>query len=258
MAETDQSAIACADSLAALVKLGAYLDDALWSARTECPAWTVGDIYAHVVGVEQWLAEGAPAFTEPTQEFIDSHVTARRGRARQEVLHELGALLSIRRDQLTDLPELIFAPFLRRLVPAELALSLRAFDLYTHEQDVRRAIGRPGHLGGHGGEVVRNLLLLSLPKAVAKGAGAPAASTFRITALGEASFDAAVHVDGAGRGSLTWPWQPGHATTTHVTLSWEAFARLGAGRGARTDHEILITGDPDLAERVLSHLNVAP
>ena len=258
MAESEHVAAACVEGLSSLVRLGVSLDDGQWAAPTDCPEWTVGDIFAHIAGIERWLVAGGEPFTVSLQEWIDEPVRSRRDRPRQEVLDELRALMAARDEQLTHLPEEAFAPALGRIVPTELALSLRAFDLFTHEHDVRQAIGRPGWMGGASAEIVRNLLLLSLPKTVVKGAGAEPGSTFRFTIIGEMPLDAAVHVDREGRASLNSPWTPGQPTTAHATMSWEAFARLGAGRGSRNDHEILITGDHALAERVLTHLNVAP
>ncbi|MBB5871034.1 uncharacterized protein (TIGR03083 family) [Allocatelliglobosispora scoriae] len=258
MAEPDYVAAVCTEGLRSLVKLGARLDDEHWAAATDCPQWSVGDIFAHIVGIEQWREAGGIPFTGPLQEWIDAPVEARRGRPRQEVLDELSALVAARDEQCAALPVEAFAPAMGRMVPTEFALSLRVFDLFTHEHDIRGAIGRPGSMGGRSAEIVRNLLLQSLPKTVVKDAGAEPGSGIRFTVIGDVPLDAAVHVAADGRGSLSAPWRPGPPTTAHATMSWQAFARLGAGRGSRADHEILITGDGALAERVIAHLNVAP
>lgn len=93
------AAAAYGESLQALLTLGEELAEADWPAPTQCPQWTVADIYAHIIGPERWLADGAPAYTEATQEFIDSHVAERRGTPPAALLAELRDLLVVRREQ---------------------------------------------------------------------------------------------------------------------------------------------------------------
>lgn len=257
MAEFDHPAV-CLDSLAALVKLGASIDDVQWSSPTDCPRWTVGDIYAHISGLEKWITEGAVEFTEPTQDWIDGHVAASKGRPRQELLDELDELISISRVMLPHLPDMVFSPILRAVVPRQITFGLRVLDLFTHEHDIRLAIGRPGYMGGPAGEITRRLLVNSLPRMVAKGIDAPPGAAIRITAFGDAAFDAAVRVGEDGRGTVIWPWDDRQPTTAHITLGWDAFARLATGRGSRADHDIVRTGDVALADRLISRFNVAP
>src|SRR5690606_28742856 len=93
MRPIDRYAAALRHTLRASLALGAELTDAQWRAPTECPLWTVGDIYAHLVGGELGAAEGFPAPTGPFQEWVDGSVLKRRGRPRHEVLAELAALV---------------------------------------------------------------------------------------------------------------------------------------------------------------------
>ena len=46
------------------------LDDTEWSYATSCPGWTVGDIVAHVAGVDRDLAGDAPPTDEPDWEAL--------------------------------------------------------------------------------------------------------------------------------------------------------------------------------------------
>lgn len=239
--------------------LGRRMTDAEWAAPTECPLWTVGDIYRHLVGGERWMAEGHPLPTAPFQEWVDGPVLERRGRPRDGVLAELSALYDKREAQLSELPD----PDAPATYPwgepttVEELLATRVLDCWTHEQDIRRAIGRPGNLGSPGARVTRDQLLRLLPRIVARRGGAAPESTVRLTVLGDVGFDVAVAVDDARRGRLM-PLSVAGQASTHVTIGWESYARLSAGRGDRADHRFWVTGDRPLGERILAELAVTP
>jgi uncharacterized protein (TIGR03083 family) len=252
------AAAAYGDSLQALLALGENLDEADWPRSTQCPLWTVADIYAHILGPEQWAAEGAPAYTESTQEFIDSHVAQRRGTPPAALLAELRDLLVVRLKQLSEAEKqpTVFIPLLHKVGPHEVGLRYRVFDLWTHEQDIRAAVGRPGGLDSAGARIAQELLMLSLPRAVAKVAAVPAGTTVRLTVTGELPFDVAIQVDDAGRGTVT---APGPGADLRLTMPWSAYARLGAGRGTPAEYAVEVAGPAAaLADRVLPALNVAP
>jgi uncharacterized protein (TIGR03083 family) len=252
-----EAAIAYGRSLQSLLTLAEQLDEADWAAPTQCPLWSVADIYAHIIGPEVWFAGGAPAYDVTTQQFIDSHVAERRGRRPAELVAELRDVLVVRRKQLdeADKQPTVFIPRLRAYGPHELGLRMRLFDLWTHEQDVRVAVSRPGGLDTDSARLAQDLLIQSLPRSIAKVAAAPPGSRVRITILGEQPADVAVAVDDAGRGALIpAPDDAG----LHLTMAWETFGRLCAGRGAVSDYDVDISGDPGLAQRVLTALNIAP
>ena len=50
-------------------------------------------------------------------------------------------------------------------------LRTRILDIWTHEQDIRQALGRPGNLDSGGAAVFMDLLFASLPRLVARNAG---------------------------------------------------------------------------------------
>lgn len=260
MSAHDRAAAACRHSLHALVKIGDQLTDEQWAAPTDCPGWTVGDVYAHVVSLEQWMADGGAAPDGPPQQLIDSGVDQWRGVPRASVLAALHALVPVRERQLTDELRAADAPgwwvWANTAVPFAVQLSARAFDLWVHEQDVRRALRRPGNLGSAGAQVARDLVLQALPRIVAKKAGAAPGATVRLTTLGELPQDFAVHVDEHGRASVV-PSDT-HRSTAHATLSWEAYSLLAAGRSVRDRQQVWLTGDTALAGRVLDQLNIAP
>jgi uncharacterized protein (TIGR03083 family) len=107
----------------------ADLDEAdLETIVPPCPAWTVHDVVAHVVGIPVALAAGDyPA--GDVQAWIDKLVDARRGRRTGDVLAEWDASAGGIDALLTG-----FGDGAGRMV----------FDVVAHEHDIRLATGRPG------------------------------------------------------------------------------------------------------------------
>jgi uncharacterized protein (TIGR03083 family) len=233
------------------------LGDAEWAAPTECPLWSVGDIYAHLAGGEEWVAAGYPRATDEFQDWVDAGVLARRGRPRTDVLRELRqaytashALIGVTEPEAPAIYPWGVPTTFARLIET------RAFDCWTHEQDIRRAVGRPGNLGSPGAHLTARVLAGALPRVVARGAGAPPGTTVRLVTTGEVALDLMVAVDPRGRAGSVPPG--GDEPTGWLRLPWEVYARLSAGRGSAADHEIELGGDRELAGRVLSALSVTP
>src|SRR5665811_2248036 len=148
---------------------------------TECPGWTVHDQISHVVGVESWL-EGHkdPRVDLPHYEHIRNDlgkkveyaVEVRRGRTGAEVLAELEDLLAQRlqtlRDPMLTDTSIIAGPF--GPDQAATVMLLRTFDVWTHEQDIRSALGRPGNLDSPAAAVCVSSIMHQLPKLIAKSA----------------------------------------------------------------------------------------
>lgn len=84
----------------------------------------------------------------------------------------------------------------------ELALRMRAFDVWVHEQDLRWALGKPGNLDSPGAYVARDILLHTLPRVVAKDAGAPPNSAVVFDIHGPVEFLRTVRVDADGHGTV--------------------------------------------------------
>ena len=98
------------------------------------------------------------------------------------MLAELEALVALRLDTLRNGDEAYFAQ--ERMTPTGPGtmldfLSIRILDCWVHEQDIRRAVGRPGHLAGGPAEHTTDRLLRTLPIVVGKRAAAPEGSTSR-------------------------------------------------------------------------------
>ncbi|MFF9346765.1 maleylpyruvate isomerase family mycothiol-dependent enzyme [Streptomyces sp. NPDC014734] len=258
-------------SIESIVELVKPLAEAEWNRRTPCPAWSVRDIVSHIIGMEcEQLGDPRPIHTLPRDlyhmqndlaRYMEMQVDVRRHHTSPEMLAELEYTIIRRARQLRnenrDPQTLIRAP-LGAEQTLEVALRMRAFDIWVHEQDLRAALGRPGNLDSPGATIVRDVLLDELPKVVAKDAGAPAHSAVVIDVNGPVEFLRTVRVDAEGRGSVDGSPSLGPAVT--LAMDWETYARLACGRvraGAVADR-VKVEGDPDLAEAILRNFAVTP
>ena len=248
-----------------------------WSAPTECPGWSCGDIVRHLSWIENFLAGRPAPEHEPdwaalphvTSDFgrmTETGVDARRGVAQQEACDELDGLIDVRLHQLmaiepldllTEVPGLFGRP-----VPLQRLLRIRVFDTWTHEQDIRRATGLPANLATPGAQVSALQMVTSLPFILARNIEAPTGTTLRATVTGEIAFERCAAVDDEGRGLELDPLAAPDDTTIAITTDWETYARLSAGRLDVAAPDVLaritLTGDATLAARIPESLAITP
>jgi uncharacterized protein (TIGR03083 family) len=259
MSDLDRIVAAWDQTMQACVALGEPLTEARWLRPTECPEWTVKDIYAHLVGGEVWMSQGHPPPAQGLARIADEPVRERRDHPGPQVLAELRDVLALRRRQLADTPPDPDAPTMTAyLQPVTVGIlyRMRAFDGWVHEQDIRRALREPGNLDTPAARISRSIFLAGLPRAVAKLAGAPPGASVRFAVTGPIAFDQTISVDGHGRAHLA-P-EPVAEPTVRLSTDWETFSRLAAGRIAGDSAAAEITGDAALGARVLANLAVTP
>jgi len=269
---------AFAHTAQAVIDLGHSVTDAELRLPTECPGWTVQDQIAHVVGVEAFL-EGhrephieLPAYPHIKNELgkrVEYAVEARRGRSRDAVVAELEHVLAQRLSTLRSpgLTESSIIPGPFGPDAAATVAMIRALDVWTHEQDIRTAIGRPGNLDSPAAAVFTDAVLTELPKLVAKHAGIEPGRPVIIDVTGPVLARAGVRVEinGSGRprghamfgGEHQLPRETHAHTggpTTTITLSTDAFTRRAAGRRSVAETAYSVVGDESIARRVLQAL----
>ncbi len=98
-------------------------------AVPHCPAWTVRDLVAHMVGIPEDILAGRMEGVT-TDAWTHAQVERHRG----ESLHELASSFESSREQFDSVLPMIPAPTNSQLV----------MDAVTHEHDLRHALGRPG------------------------------------------------------------------------------------------------------------------
>jgi uncharacterized protein (TIGR03083 family) len=244
------------------------LTDEQWSLATECPGWTVQDQLSHIVGPEAVFlgrpqptgeAIKRPYIRNPIGSANEALVDYRRAWSGPQVLAEFRDVTSERLAALRamddeDLDEESWTPSgpgrYRDL------LAIRVLDAWVHEQDIRAALGRPGHLEGPVPEHVLGRCFLAMPYVVGKKAAAPEDSTVLFRISGPTTGSLAIEVTG-GRARVSEE-EPEVPTVT-VEADFVTFTRVSNGRvaprRALEDGAIKVTGEPLLGAAVVEKLN---
>lgn len=235
-----------------------------WDRPTDLPGWTVRDNVAHMIGTERMLAgDAAPEapssvgdhVRNPIGEANEAWVAHYRQRSGAEVLDEFRAVTARRLEQLRAMtPEEWAREGFTPEGPGPYAkfMAIRVFDCWEHEQDIRRALGRPGHLEGDIAEAAVDKVAAAAGYVVGKRAGAPEGSTVVFEVRGPVERVVPVQVvEGRARVLDEAPADP----TVRLVLDTEAYNALGCGRwsGQRALDEgrATIEGDDELGRRVL-------
>jgi len=239
------------------------LPDGQWGLPTGCPGWTVKDHLSHLVDYEaRALGRPGPGHEPGPLPHVRNEmgqaneigVDARRPWPGPRVLAEFREVTAERLARLRALtgPDLA-APVTTPAGPGTMAdlLTLRVMDSWMHEQDIRRATGRPGHVDGPAATEAVGYFTRFLPYVVGKRAAAPDGSkvVFRIGG----QDPVAVQVAG-GRGSLA---ADAGGATASLVLPVTTFAALAGGR-SDAPGDARITGDEALGRRVLGSMGLMP
>jgi uncharacterized protein (TIGR03083 family) len=269
-------------TMRALLGLGQDCSDTDFDLPTECPGWTVKDQFSHIVGVERWmLGERDPEHELPELEHVrgdfarrvEVAVDVRRSVDPRKVVAELGDVLDARLGWLRapgrSAEEMVASP-LGGEAPLRTVLALRTFDIWTHEQDVRRAMGGPGDLGSPAAAVAVSWIARSLPRVVARGARVAPGQSVAFEVTGPVAFSQTVSVQsgddgkpvgvvvsGSGGGASGGADEVPDAVA-RLTMGTEAFMRRACGRWSVSDTPVRIEGDEEIARRVLDAMAVTP
>jgi uncharacterized protein (TIGR03083 family) len=249
--------------------VGDGLSESEWKAPTEVPGWSVQDNLSHIVGMEARLlgrdepAHDVPADLPHVRNEVGAGnevaVDARRARSGAEVLAEFRDVTGERLAQLRAAgPDDFGAESWTPVGPGTVRdlLPFRIFDSWVHEQDMRRAVGREGHLDGPVAEAALERTIGAVPFVVGKKAAAPDGSTVVVELSGPLARSFGVGVEG-GRARLLddVPASP----TTRIVTDSPTFERLGTGRvdpaTALRDGRVTVEGDDALGQKVVTNLN---
>lgn len=246
------------------LELASTLGERDWDLPTECPGWTVKDQFSHLAGVEMaLLGDPVPDVEVPEFEhvrndfgqFMEVAVHARRPLSGPDVAAQLAGALERRLAELPGLdPERVVRCPDGRDGSYTRFMTFRAMDCWTHEQDVRRAVGRPGNLDAPAARCFWELTSPGLPRVVAKKAGAEPGRSVAFRISGPPDFHVAVRVDDDHRGRLAEP----EKATAELSMDWETYVRLTAGRCTPEAVTVRVDGDRELASRVLAGMAMTP
>jgi len=233
-----------------------------WDKPTDCPGWTVREVVAHLAAIESELAGGpgpegvsnertvSPAYTQPG-------VEARSGRTPEQLVDEFEAAVATRlaalRDGALDRP--VSAPG-RLAWDWDTLLRNRVIDLWVHEQDIRRAVRRPGGLDSPGARVTTTAFAMGMPYVLGKRV-APLPGTIVVWEVRDpVAITLAARVGDDGRAVPVDP--PPADADAWLHMDTETFALLCAGRRDAAAVDVSVRGDEALAQRVLAAMPLTP
>lgn len=251
-----------------IAELCSNLTEPEWKTPTDCPGWSVQDQLSHLAGSESWLLGRQTPDHTPTDL---SHVKNEGGKRNemvvdwrrswpgakvleefQEVTSErLGVLRAMSTDDFAAETQTPIGPGTVRDL-----IQIRIFDAWVHEQDIRRALKRPGDLDGPIAEHSMGRCVLALPFVVGKKAQAADGTIAVFDVTGAAGRTLALGVEGKRAKLLdSAPATP----TVRLTMDVETFACLGCGRWDPSKTleagKVGIDGDRALGEAIVAHMS---
>ena len=254
---------------AQLTDLCAGLGPAEWAQPTECPGWSVQDQLAHLIGTESMLAgrprpDGAeetanlPHVHNPIGAANEAWVISMRPLAPAEVLARWREVAAERVAQLRSAPPQRYdelGPSPVGQVPYREFMNVRVMDCWSHEQDIRRAVGKPGHRSGPIVEHSLDRLVSGMPFVVGKKAGVPDGTSVVFELGGEAPRTIAVSVaDGRAKVVDEVPT----TATVRLAMDVETWWCLCLGRWdgptVRAEGLVTVDGDTALGEKVVDSM----
>jgi uncharacterized protein (TIGR03083 family) len=251
-----------------IADLCASFSEKAWKTATDCPQWSVQDHLSHIVGTEsRLLGRQAPQHTPPDMQHVKNDigkfnevwVDFRRSWPGAQVLAEFQEVTGARLQVLRAMHEADFAQATQTPVgPGTVRdfMHIRIFDCWVHEQDMRRATGRPGHLSGPVVEHSVGRMVMAMPFVVGKKAQAPDGATVVFVITGPAGRTLPIGVAG-GRARVldTSPATP----TVQLTMDVETFTCLGCGRWLPGDalaaNKVHMAGDSAFGESIVRQMN---
>jgi len=250
--------------------LAAALDDRRAMLPTGCPGWTVRDHVAHIVDLESVLLgrpradhtvpDGLPYIRNKPGEFMEIGIDARRAMPLPDLLSEyrevtterLARLATLEDSQLDEMGPGFFGTGKRRSF-----LAIRVFDIWAHEQDMRRALGEPGGLGGVAASHSRERMLMGAGGEIQERMTPPAGTVVVFEVTGPGGAVRSIMFDGErGRSGMDVP----EAATTTLRLDLPTLTVLACGRSddpaARS--RVVVEGDQNFGRRALEDLAFTP
>ena len=271
--EKDSVVGALAAEWEAISDLCAGLTDAQWEAPTDCPGWSVQDNVSHITGTERMLLGDpapevdvgeAPHVRNDIGRMNELWIAERRPWAPSAVLEEFREVTAGRLAALEAMTQADFDA--ESWTPAGTDtygrfMRIRTLDCWVHEQDIRGAVGAPGHREGPVVDVVLDEFAAAVAFAAAKLGRAPDGARVLIDLTGPAARAWRVQIADR-RGRLVGAFDGDGDPTITIRTDAHTYTRLAGGRipGSEAIEQGLINlhGDTDAAERIVTNLGYMP
>ena len=254
--DRDTVLAALADEWDAIAELCAGLTDAQWAVDTDCPGWSVQDNLSHITGTERMLCGDPAPDVDPGESphvrneigrMNELWIAERRPWAPAAVLEEFREVTATRLSTLEPMTQADFDA--ESWTPAGndtygRFMRIRTMDCWVHEQDIRGAIGAPGHREGQVVEVVLDEFAFAVGFAVAKLGRAPDGARVLIDLTGPAARSWRVQIADR-RGRLVAAFEDVGEPTIIIGTDAHTYTRLVGGRigGAEAIEQGLVSVD---------------
>jgi uncharacterized protein (TIGR03083 family) len=241
-----------------------------WSQPTDLPGWDVRAVAAHLAHLESELAgnEQQPVevpelehVVSPMGHYTEMGPLARASWSTEQIIDELETSAATRAAALQADPPSDGTAAPPRTPGGigwnwETLLSNRVLDVWMHEQDIRRAVGRPGGFDSPAAAHTVAVFGRGLGYVVGKRVAPPVGTTVVLDVTGPHPVHAAVMVGDDGR-AIPLPSDPVTATVT-LRLDLESYLVLSGGRRRPSDVPVAVEGDQQLGARVLASMALTP
>ena len=140
---------------AALDSVLASLDSQQWRTQSLCPAWTVQGVAVHAASIEQALIGWKPGSESPFSAIGAIHAELAE-LAPEALVERFRSIVSQRQGELGEMTDDDFAtPGVTPVGPGTYArfMSVRVFDNWVHERDIRVPLGLAGDDSGSAAEM---------------------------------------------------------------------------------------------------------
>jgi len=263
--DVDKVLPALDEQFGAIIGLAEGLAPADWERPTACPGWSVKDNLAHVIGTEAMLAGRSspevelgdvPHVRNDIGRFNEIWVESYRPGPVSAVLDDLRGIVAERRAALAAMSRADFdADAMTPAGPATYGrfMRIRVMDMWMHEQDIREAMGRPGHLAGPAPEQSLAEVSSALGFVVGKRVAPPPGTTVRIELTGDLAGRIDIEVTDRARLVEAIEGSP----TAEITLPGERFMRIAGGRLSDSDdpqRDVVYAGDATLGGDLITNL----
>lgn len=253
-----------------VVTLLRSLEEADWARPTDLAGWDVKAIAAHLAHLESELAGNeqehvevaeAPHIVSPMGFYTERGPLVRRTWPTDRIVDEFERSAAARLEELRADPPTDGAATATR-TPGGIGwdwntlLSNRVVDVWMHEQDIRRAVGRPGSMDTPAAEHTVSVFARGFGYTVGKRVAPPAGTTVALEVTGRRPVHLAVEVGDDGRARAVVP--PPEEPTVRLTMDLETYVVLAGGRRDPAGLEVTVAGDEELGRRVLALMAVTP
>jgi uncharacterized protein (TIGR03083 family) len=224
---------------------------------------------AHVIGIERMILgdpipdlviEDPPHVVNELGRLNESWVRSKSTVPGGELLAELVEVTDRRIDAFAsmsrqDFNRVMWSPLGE--APYRQFMETRLVDTWVHEQDIRRALGRPGGRNGAGESVVLEVCARAMPYVVGKRVAPPEGTSVLFAVTGPIGRATLVTVVG-GRASVV-PLPAATRPSVTLTMAQDVFWRVSCGRvdapRVVASGEVQVDGDTALGHSVLDSMS---